>query len=152
MSFNYKNTWIQLLIGVGVLGYYWWSLAQAQANGSLSDTLLTGLLVQLVVIYVGLQIVLVVAAAVLNPKDAERGDDEHDKLFNLYGDQAAYHALAALVTVCMILVWSDTQLGLPLSFDSLSTTGNLLHLLMLSFVVAEFIKHLRQLFHYHRGF
>ena len=91
MSFREKTAWISMLSMAGIYGYYFWTVVHAgpQTGGSQFGGLL-GTIIALVVV----QVVLTVAVAVFNPKDAQAPRDEREKLIELRSTRVAYAGLA----------------------------------------------------------
>lgn len=152
MSFNFKLSWVQVLITLFIAGFYLTNALSLAEASQLTDEALRGLVVKAVIAMVVLQIIIITVVSIINSKDAERGDDERDKLIKLYGDQAGYTCVMALITVIMIMLWAEKlDRVIPPNFHSLSDASNMLHLVFLSYLFAEVAKNARQLWCYYRG-
>lgn len=131
MPFREKTAWISLLSTAGIYAAYFWSVAH---GGDYFGGLL-GTIVALVVV----QVVLIVAAAAINPGDAKAPRDEREKLIELRATRVAYAGLATSVAMaCFFGAFKP-----PIVFN----TNALLFLL----VTAEILRSGCQVILYRRG-
>src|SRR5690349_12615360 len=93
MSFREKTAWIAVLSITAIYGVYFWSAVRFGAHASADLFTLTVTVVGLVVV----QIVLMTAAAIFSPKDAQAPRDERDRLIALRATRVAYSGLATSV-------------------------------------------------------
>ncbi len=100
MAFREKTAWIALLTTLVIYGLYFWSVVQARpSGGGFHVAGLVGTVVALVIV----QVVLIVAAAIFSPRDAQAPRDEREKLIELRAIRVAYFGLAAgVLTVCIV--------------------------------------------------
>lgn len=98
MPFREKSAWISVLSMSGIYGLYFWS-----AIHTVPDSFHFGRFVETVVALVIVQIVLTIAAAVFNPRDAQAPRDEREKLIDLRATRVAYAGLASGVLLAAIL-------------------------------------------------
>jgi hypothetical protein len=136
MSFREKTAWISLLSMAGIYGYYFWSVVEAgpQAGGSHFSGLL-GTVIALVVV----QVVLTIAVAVFNPKDAQTPRDEREKLIELKSARFAYAGLATGIALACFFAAFDP----PILFN----TNALLFIL----VTAEIMRSASQIIQHRRA-
>ncbi|MGC2558089.1 MAG: hypothetical protein WA389_04605 [Terriglobales bacterium] len=120
----------------GIYGVYFWSVIEAgpQAGGFHFGKLL-GTIIALVTV----QIVLIIAVAILTPREAKAPRDERDKLIELRAMRFAYAGLATgIAFACFFGVFNP-----PIVFN----TNALLFIL----VTAEIMRSACQIVQYRRG-
>ncbi len=136
MSFREKSAWISALSISGIYGFYFWSVIHA---GPKPGGFHFGGLLMTVVALVVLEVVLHIAAAIFNPKEAQAPRDERDKLIELRSMRVAYSGLATSVAMaCFFGAFTP-----PITF----TTNSLLFIL----VTAEILRYACQVIQYRRG-
>ncbi|HEV7491882.1 MAG TPA: hypothetical protein VGO25_13840 [Rhodanobacteraceae bacterium] len=92
MSFREKTAWISMLSMAGIYGFYFWSVMKA---GPQQGDLHFGGLLETIIALVVVQVLLTIAVAVFNPKDAQAPRDEREKLIELKSTRIAYAGLAS---------------------------------------------------------
>lgn len=104
MSFREKTAWISVISMAGIYGYYFWTVVHAgpQARTGQFGGLL-GTIIALVVV----QVVLTIAVAVFNPKDAQTPRDEREKLIELKSTRVAYAGLATAIALACFFATFD---------------------------------------------
>jgi hypothetical protein len=136
MSFREKSAWISVLSISGIYGLYFWSVIHA---GPKAGGFHFGGLLMTVVALVVLEVVLHIAAAIFNPKEAQAPRDERDKLIELRSMRVAYAGLAtSIATACFFGAFNP-----PIVFN----TNALLFIL----VTAEILRYACQVIQYRRG-
>jgi hypothetical protein len=136
MSFREKSAWISVLSISGIYGFYFWSVIHA---GPKAGGFHFGGLLLTVVALVVLEVVLHIAAAIFNPKEAQAPRDERDKLIELRSMRVAYAGLATSVAMaCFFGAFTP-----PIIFN----TSSLLFIL----VTAEILRYACQVIQYRRG-
>ncbi len=136
MSFREKCAWISMLSMLAIYSLYFWSVIQAgpQPAGHRFGGLLATVIALVVV-----QVVLIVGAAILSPKEAKAPRDERDKLIELRSMRVAYSGLATSVALACFFGAFDP----PIVFN----TNALLFIL----VTAEILRSACQIIQYRRG-
>ena len=136
MSFREKSAWISVLSISGIYGFYFWSVIHA---GPKAGGFHFGGLLETILALVVLEIVLHIAAAIFNPKEAQAPRDERDKLIELRSMRVAYAGLATSVAMaCFFGAFTP-----PIVFN----TNALLFIL----VTAEVLRYACQVIQYRRG-
>ena len=136
MSFREKSAWISVLSMSGIYGFYFWSIIHA---GPQHGRFRFGGLLETIIALVVLQIVLTVAVAIFNPREAKTPRDERDKLIELRAMRVAYAGLATSVALACFFGAFDP----PIVFN----TNSLLFIL----VTAEILRSACQIIQYRRG-
>jgi len=136
MSFREKTAWISMLSMLAIGGFYFWSVIQA---GPQHGAVRYGGLLATVIALVVVQVVLIVAVAILNPKDAKAPRDARDKMIELRSMRVAYSGLATSVALACFFGAFDP----PIVFN----TNALLFIL----VTAETLRSACQVIQYRRG-
>ena len=125
-----------MLAMLGIYGFYFWSVVRAgQQAGPLHFAGLLGTIIALVVV----QIVLIVALAVLAPTDAKAPRDERDKLIELRAMRVAYGGLAT----CIALACFFGGFNPPIVFNA--------NALLFILVAMEILRLAAQIIQYRRG-
>jgi hypothetical protein len=138
MSFREKSAWISVLSISGIYGFYFWSVIHAGPGSKPGGFRFGGLLMTIVALVI-LEIVLHIAAAIFNPKEAQAPRDERDKLIELRAMRVAYSGLATSVAFACFF----GALTPPIIFN----TNSLLFIL----VTAEILRYACQVIQYRRG-
>jgi hypothetical protein len=136
MSFREKSAWISALSMSGIYGIYYWSVihSRTQPNGFRFGGLL-GTIITLVAV----QVVLIAAAGILAPKEANAPRDERDKLIELKATRFAYAGLSTgIAFACFFGGFTP-----PLVFNT--------NALLLILVTAEIMRSACQIVQYRRG-
>jgi len=98
MPFREKTAWISLISMAGIYGIYFASLIRARSHGgAIAFGGLLGTIIALVVV----QVVLSIAVAIFDPKNARVPRDEREKLIELKSTRVAYAGLATGIAVAI---------------------------------------------------
>ncbi len=134
LSFQEKSTWISLFSLLIPYSYYFYRVFATPV----SEAEMVTLFILAVVVIVIIQIVLHVAVAIANTRDALHGGDERDELFELKAARIASVVLATGVLLSASLWLTD------------ATPLNMANAILLSLVAAQLVQCLVQLFYYRR--
>ena len=135
MSFREKTAWISFSsISVIYASYFWLAFHQRSQGSGPQVAGLVGTIIALVIV----QVVLNVAVAIIDPRDAKAPRDEREKLIDLRATRLPYAALAGSVTCACIF----GAFNAPIIFK----TNALLFLL----VIAEILRSGCQIIQYRR--
>jgi len=134
MSFREKTAWISLISMAGIYGLYFWPLMRAGAKRSNTGGLL-GTVIALIIV----QIVLTIAVAVFDPKNAQAPRDEREKLIELKASRFAYSGLATGIAFAVFFA----ALPSPIIFGANS--------LLFILVVCELMRSSSQIIQYRRS-
>ncbi len=104
MSFREKTAWISMLSMAGIYGFYFWSVVHA---GPQQGSPHFGGLLDTVIALVVVQVLLTIAVAVFNPKDAQAPRDEREKLIELKSTRVAYAGLASGIALACFFAAFD---------------------------------------------
>lgn len=140
MTFQEKSIWVTVVVTVIIFGYYFTQAIIIISNPSIPEVALIGLFIGVTVITIIVQIVLQSVLAIANRKDAEKGEDERDKLIELKATRISYFIL-------IFGVWTTC-----ISILIISSTIILANLLLFFFIIAELTGFISQLIYYRRGF
>lgn len=141
MSFEEKSTWVSLAAILFVYASYFSQVFEGLVNNNLNKGEVAGLFIGAVVILVIIQVVLQIILAASNSKDADRPNDERDRLFALRAGYASDWILSfGILTIAVAIFLKD--------LDSL-WAANLLFLL---FVISQVVSYALTLFFYRRGY
>ena len=140
MSFREKSTWISLVTTLFIFGYYFTEAFPALSDGDADSMKIFGLFIGVIIGVVVLQVLLHGALAIAFRKEAEKGDDERDKLFELRATRNAYFLL--VLGVCA------TGAGMLLT----SSPFVMANIILFFFVLSEIAGFITQLFYHRRRF
>lgn len=136
MSFREKTAWISMLSMAGIYGYYFWTVVHAGPQpggphfGGLLDTIIA---------LVFVQVVLIVAVALFNPKDAQAPRDEREKLIELKATRVGYAGLASGIALACFFAAFDP----PILFNA--------NALLFILVTAEILRSACQIIQHRRA-
>ena len=153
MPYREKTAWISVVTTLLIWGFYSSQAIPPLLAGSADAGDFVGLLIGCTILSIVFQIVLTVAAALMNPGDAEVAADERERLFELKASRIAYliaSTLAATVAVSSpFLIAASPHLfpANPLGSAVLVMANGILFALF----VAELIRAGVQIFHYRRA-
>jgi hypothetical protein len=105
-----------------------------------------------IILVIVLEIVSQTIIAIIDHKQADQKDDERDKTINLIASRNAYIVLVVGIVSAIFHAQVTSFITINAGFIELSKGYNLLNIIIGSFLVAEIIKYLTQLFYYRRGF
>ena len=152
MSYKEKAIWVSLGLTL-YLGYYYWSgFSVLRDSHLLTESTFTGLLFNTAIFLAVISIVLHSTAAILNYKEADKPDDERDKLIELYGCRAGYYLLSFGVIASIVQSQLGDAIWTQNGNEPVAGPFDFMHIIILSFLIAEAAKHATQLFYYRRGF
>ena len=136
MSFREKTAWISMLSMMAIGGFYFWSVIHAGPQPG--EPRYGGLLLTVIALVV-VQVVLISAVAILNPRDAKAPRDERERMIELRAMRVAYSGLATSVALACFFGAFDP----PIVFN----TNALLFIL----ITAEILRSACQVIQYRRG-
>lgn len=139
MSFQEKSIWISLVSTILIFGYYFTQAISVFKNPDVHKTNLIGLFVGVIFLVVIIQIISQSILALVNRKEAEKGEDERDHLIKLKATRMSYFILVFGVWVTGI---SMLILPSPLVMANI---------IMFFFILSEIAGFTSQLLHYRRG-
>ncbi|WP_156896353.1 hypothetical protein [Aestuariibacter salexigens] len=145
-----------LLLSVIILAVYLYDVLHLVNAGQLSQSALMGAVVKMVLLSLILEVVTHSVLAGLNAKEADRGDDERDKLIALKSNRWAYAVLTSAVYISIFFIWLNSvaperAVQTPFIFDDIEFVYSILHLLLSGFICAEITRYGTRLIYYRRG-
>ena len=140
MSYPEKRIWMSLAIFVAVFGFYFSRAIPVLSGPAENHPSLIGLFIGVVIAFVIVQIVLHTLLTIFNLHDADRPDDERDKLIELRAIRLSYFILVAGVFTAGISL---------LQAPSALVVANIVMAFM---VLGEIVASVFQLICYRRGF
>ena len=93
-----------------------------------------------------------IIVAAVHAKEAEEGDDERDKQIEILGTRNAYYVLVFGIISAVAQTQFSHFSDIGISFSTLSSGYNIIHYVIVSFLIAEIVKYISQLYYYRRGF
>lgn len=152
ISYKEKTIWLSLGLTVYLMYYYYSGLNTLNNTNTLTEASFSSLLTTSVIWLTSLAIAFHIIVAAINHREAEQDDDERDKLIEMISTRNAYYILVLGILVAI----SQTQFShfnyVSFNYESLSSGYNVIHYIIVSFLIAEIVKNLSQLFYYRRGF
>ena len=152
MSYKEKSIAISMFITSYILYYYITGLYDLSINNLLSNETQMALVRSAIILVIILEIVSQTIIAIIDHKQADQKDDERDKSINLIASRNAYIVLVIGIVSAIFHAQVITFIPINIGFTELSNSYNLLNIIISSFLVAEIIKYITQLFYYRRGF
>lgn len=141
ISYREKSIWVSLLSTLFIFGYYFYSafsiLRTPYANMHMFA--LMGLFIGVMVWMIIVQIVLHIILAIVNRAEAEKDEDERDKLIDLKATKVSYYLL-------ILGVWVTIFSLFVLQSPAWTAT-----ILLFISILAELVGFAVQLFYYRRG-
>jgi uncharacterized membrane protein len=141
MSFEEKSTWTSLLIILVVFTGYFSQVFDGITAGSLDKSEITGLFFGAVITVIVMEVILHIAIAVFNVKDADRPQDERDRLFSMKAGNISGWVLGFGVLVIAAQTFMK-------DLDSLWVANLLLFMVFVSQIVSYTLR----IFYYRRGY
>lgn len=139
MTFQEKSIWTTLIVTIIIFGYYYYKAAVVFTDPAIPDESLIGLFSAAVFIVILSQIVLQGILAVINRREAEKGEDERDKIIELKAIRISYFILVfGVITTCI-------------SIFLIKSPMLIVNLIFFFFLIAEAAGMLIQLLLYRRG-
>ena len=152
MSYKEKSIWVSMLITSYILYYYLTGIYDLSVNNLISDEAQMSLIRSAIILVIILEIISQTIIAIIDHKQADQKDDERDRNINLIASKNAYVVLivgiVSAIFHAQILEFTSINIG----FSGLSNGFNLLNIIIGSFLAAEIIKYISQLYYYRRGF
>lgn len=139
MSWQEKSIWFSLISTILVFGLYFSQAFQMVKHTEIPNAAFIVLFVITIVVVVILQIAGQTILAIFHRKDAERGEDERDKLIELRATRISY----------FILVLGVWMTGMSMVFGS--TPVMMANIIMFFFILSEVVCFVAQLIYYRRG-
>jgi hypothetical protein len=139
LSYQEKSIWVSLVSTLIVFGYYFLNAMKIFNNSKIENLAITGLFIGTVIILIIIQIVFQSIIAIINRKEAQKGEDERDNLIELKATRISYF-------IIVLGVWVTA-----LSFLILSSTIIMANTIMFFFILAEIVGYIIQLIYYRRG-
>jgi hypothetical protein len=141
MSFEEKSTWASLVIILFVFTGYFSQVYDGFAADNLDKAEITGLFFGAVITVIVLEIVLYIAIAIFNVKDADSPQDERARLFSMKAGNISGWVLGIGVLIIAARTFAD-------DLNSLWVANLLLFMVFISQIVSYGLK----LFYYRRGY
>lgn len=141
MSFEEKSVWVSLLIILFVFVAYFSQVFQGLATDSLNKVEVSGLFIGAVVSVVVLEIVLHIAIAIFNVKDADQPTDERDRLFSMKSGNISGLVLGILVVTISMMSFIHEFSGVWVA-----------NILLFAIFISQIVSYVLQLFYYRRGY
>ncbi|MFT5163408.1 MAG: hypothetical protein ACI9FJ_002003 [Alteromonadaceae bacterium] len=151
MSYKEKSVWVSFAVMLAIWVSYFNDVISLHGSQALTVDAIHSLLLKVVILTIVAEIVMQIIVAIIDHKQANDKDDERDKLITLYGKRNAYSILVIGVFAAVF------QIIVPTLFERGSLTLNLpneyfiLHVIILSTVMAETVNASTRLFYYRRG-
>jgi len=139
MSLQEKSIWISLVVTLLIFGYYFASAFRVFSDPAADQTKLIGLFIGAVVLMIIIEAVLHIVLAIAFKREAEKSEDERDKVIDLRARRISYFVLSFGVWTMGISVLVDAS---PLELATI---------MMFFFILAEAVGFSTQLFYYRRG-
>lgn len=153
MSYKEKSIWVSFGLTLYLMYFYFSGLSELRISGSLTEPAFTALLFTTAIWLTVISIVVHSIAAILDHKEADKADDERDKLIELYGCRVGYYMLAFGVVASIIHSQLGQHfMGIPSQSSALAGTVDFMHIIIMSYLIANAVKFSTQLFYYRRGF
>ncbi|GAA0854684.1 hypothetical protein [Aliiglaciecola litoralis] len=154
MSYKEKGAWISLISTLCIFGYYFYNIALLfGAPIEYAKEQAKDLLAQAIILSIVVEAAFHTLLAAANFKDADRGGDERDKLFEYRANNIAYTILVigVIATLGRIIgieynpEWGDHRSSLQIPLLTA-------HILMFSFILSEIVRFAGQIFYHRRGY
>ena len=141
LSFEEKSTWASLVIILIVFTGYFSQVFDGIAAGSLDKADITGLFFGAVITVIVMEIILHIAIAVFNVRDADQPTDERDRLFSMRAGNISGWVLGFGV----LIIAAQTFMK---DLNPMWVANLLLFMVFVSQIVSYALK----LFYYRRGY
>jgi hypothetical protein len=153
MSYKEKSIWLSFGLTLYLIYFYYSGLSELRISGSFTESAFTTLLFTTAVWLTVISIVVHSIAAILDHKEADKADDERDKLIELYGCRVGYYMLAFGVVASIVHSQLGQHfMGVLSESSALAGTVDFMHIIIMSYLIANVAKFFTQLFYYRRGF
>ncbi|MGJ8693117.1 MAG: DUF2178 domain-containing protein [Thalassotalea sp.] len=151
MSYKEKSIGLSLLITLYLIYSYYAGMTGLMNAELFNEQSYKALLMKTTTWVVTLAIVAHIIIAIFHAKEAEQADDERDKLIEMKASQHAYYILVVGITLTIVQVQLGDFFDLGLKLENLSIAYNIMHYVIISFLIAETTRYAFQLFYYRRG-
>lgn len=151
MSYKEKSLWVSLALTLYLIYFYYSNMLILQKIDLLNEANFSGLLITTVVWLTIISVVSHTVLAIINYKEAEKPEDERDNLIDLYGCRVGYYLLSIGVVVSIIHVQLNNLIGVYLGLTPVIGILNFMHIIIMSFLIADVAKYTTQLYYYRRG-
>ena len=153
MGYQEKASWATLAITLLVLINY----VSTLTTGEVSDSRIMGLLAITFIWVIIATVVVHVILAILNAKEAEKGADERDNLFELTATRNSAWVLYIAIFIAfsqlfLLQQFTLTNQSLLLNLANVSPAYNMANLLMLGVLFSGIVHELTKLYFYRKGF
>ena len=152
MNYKEMSLWASLLVTISLLLYYIFGVHGLHNTGMLSQESMVGYLYRVVIVAVILEVVVQSIVAGVKHKEVEYGDDERDKLIELKGSKIGYWCASSAILMTIFLTSQIERVSGRLIFPELSDLLNIMHLLVIAFLLSELTRFAVKVYYYRRGF
>ncbi|TMP47880.1 MULTISPECIES: hypothetical protein [unclassified Pseudoalteromonas] len=139
MSYKEMTIWGTLVVTIGLLSYYLLGINSLQAAGALSEETMVSYLYRVAVVAVILEIIMQSVLAGIKHKEADLGDDERDKLIDLKSTKLGHWFCSATILICVFLATQIERVSGRMLLPEVSDLYNIMHFLIIGFLVSEII-------------
>ena len=151
MSYKEKSLWVSLALTLYLIYFYYSNMLGLQESQTLNADSFTVLLITTVIWLTIISIVSHIVLAIINHKEANDPEDERDKLIDLKGCRVGYGLLSAGVVLSIVHVQLNNLIGEYFGISQTVDLVNFMHIIIMSFLVADMAKYATQLYYYRRG-
>lgn len=152
LSYKEKSIWVSLALTLYLIYYYSAGLFSLSNTGLISEGAFTQLLTDTILWLTTLFIISHIVISALNAKEANQPDDERDKTIEMLSTRNAYYILVFGIIISVVQTQFNHFEQAGLFFKQLSSVHNIMHYIFISFIAAETVKYISQLYYYRRGF
>lgn len=152
LSYKEKSIWVSLALTLYLIYFYGSRLFSLSNTGLISEEAFTLLLTDTILWLTTLFIISHIVISALNAKEANQPDDERDKTIEMLSTRNAYYILVFGIIISVVQTQFNHFETVGLFFEQLSSVHNIIHYIFISFIMAEIIKYISQLYYYRRGF
>jgi len=121
-----------------------------QENQTLNEDSFTVLLITTVIWLTIISIVSHIVLAIINHKEANNPEDERDKLIELKGCRVGYILLSVGVVISIVHVQLNNLIGEYWGISPTIDLLNFMHIIIMSFLIADLAKYATQLYYYRK--
>lgn len=150
-SYQERNNWIELLVAVWAIGYYFVTLLSIEGGFRADLSYFLPFIIKVVVVSIVLGIVLAILNKFLS-KDAQDTKDEMDKAIDLHGYRNAYWMMSGLVMVIVFMgLFNERFAELNADFERIDTLNLMIHSLFIAASISGLVQSITQITLYRRG-
>ncbi|EWH07424.1 MULTISPECIES: hypothetical protein [Pseudoalteromonas] len=150
MSYKELTIWGTLGVTIGLLIYYLTGINSLQTNGNLSQDTMVSYLYKVVITAVILEIIMQSVLAGIKHKEADLGDDERDKLIELKSAKLGHWLTSAIILMCVFLATQIERVSGRMLLPEVSDLYNIMHYLIIGFLISEIITTASKVYFYRR--